>query len=159
MNLKKQINDLKDKLDLKISFMKNIENEIKNYENECKKIQLLKEKFDANNDLKYKKNIETKEHIDRIKNEIENERKTKEQNEFALENLNKEISNLRSKKDEAEQKINTITKAYEELKEAVSEENKRELKEEDDFKSLKERELSISSKLEEMKNSALKLGI
>ena len=102
--------------------MKKIESDIKNYEVECKKIQTLKESIDASNDMKLKRKNETIDYTERLKNDIENEKRNKDHNEFALENLRKEISNLNTKKQLAEDEIKKIIKEKGDLKDCIDNE-------------------------------------
>ena len=102
--------------------MKKIESDIKNYEVECKKIQTLKESIDASNDMKLKRKNETIDYTERLKNDIENEKRNKDHNEFALENLRKEISNLNTKKQLAEDEIKKIIKENGDLKDCIDNE-------------------------------------
>lgn len=118
-NLKKQITDLKEKLDTKIEIMKKIENDIKNYETECKKIQGLKDQTDASNDMKMKRKNETFDYIERLKNDIENEKRNKDHNEFALENLKKEITNSNVKKQTLDEELKKAGKDTQDLRLAI----------------------------------------
>lgn len=123
-NLKKQIDDLQEKLSQKIEKMKKIEQDIKNYENDCKKLQTQKEQVDAINDTKIKRKNETADNIERLKNDIENEKRNMDHNDFALENLKKENSNLTSKKVQLEAELDKAKKEAAELGQVIELERK-----------------------------------
>lgn len=99
--------------------MKKIENDIKNYETECKKIQGLKDQTDASNDMKMKRKNETFDYIERLKNDIENEKRNKDHNEFALENLKKEITNSNVKKQTLDEELKKAGKDTQDLRLAI----------------------------------------
>ena len=138
--------------------MKKVEADIKNYEAECKKIQSLKESSDANNDMKLKRKNETSDYIERLKNDIENEKRNKDHNEFALENLKKEITNLNAKKEQAENEIKKLEKEMKEYKQSIDNEKSAVSSVQDEFKILKEQETKNQAKLDELKRIANTVG-
>jgi chromosome segregation ATPase len=129
--LNKQIDLIKSLIKERNETMEKVEKTIKDTAVKYKDMQILKEKIDFENEKKKKSNIEASDSIMRIQNEIQNEKKSFDQNSLAEQKLKQEIEsqleqmkNKQSMLTRVRTKINDLNDNLEMLKRDIEDRNK-----------------------------------